>query len=857
VKFADLSLNQPTSWSWDFGDGGLSTEQHPTYTYTTPGTYTVTLTVQNEAGIDTASKAQFITAHNPVPEPKAAFNAHPKSGDAPLTVSFTDRSTGQPDRWLWEFGDGQSSTEQNAVYTYHSPGTYQVLLTIWNSRGSSKAADTITVTKALERPIASFVGVPTSGKAPLTVMFTDTSTGGAPDTWQWDFGDGSTSSVQNPSYTYTKDGEYTVRLTVSNAAGSSEAIKEFYILVSPAGHAPIAQFRAAPTTGTAPLHVAFTDLSTGNPTSWSWTFGDGATSTERHPEHVYTAPGTYTITLTARNEFGESTAQRENYITVHPDLPDLKASFMGEPTSGMAALTVKFTDLSVGGPKTWLWNFGDGDTSTEQNPVHVYRDPGTYTVYLTVTRDGAQDVIAKYNYITVSKKPEIEVDFSAYPTSGDIPLCVQFTDLSRGDVTTWEWDFGDGVSSMERNPSHTYLEVGEYTVCLTASNAYESKVKCMPNFVHVTGSKLPAEFYGTVTIGDELAPVGTKILARGPGVETEVEGNPVTLTTPGCFGTIFPLTVYGSIQNGDPVTFWVKTPDMADYVEAEVWDVYSGNQWQKSYPFYGGTRTRIDLRVGGDPIAPMPLLPHEFYGEVTYNGQPLPQGSMVLVKGQNVLEGRPGNPFPITSSGFYGMSGETKLVAQGDLVAGDELTFWVVLPGTSIPIAAQCRDVDANSGWYDSYKYTEGGLTRLDLKAGTDSPPVPTVPMTVSGRVIVDEKPGVVGSLVSATGMGVQTGISGNPVTVLTPALYGTPEKLKVQGDIAEGTPIFFSVFDSTTGLVYEAKCRVSFCALDVGAQCAEYDGEWLDSYPFHAGDDVVLDLKAYSYIPMSVVEAE
>jgi hypothetical protein len=174
-----------------------------------------------------------------------------------------------------------------------------------------------------------------------------------------------------------------------------------------------------------------------------------------------------------------------------------------------------------------------------------------------------------------------------------------------------------------------------------------------------------------------------------------------------------------------------------------------------------------------------------------------------------------------------------------------------------VPIAAQCLDVDANSGWYDSYRYMEGGLTRLNLKAGSDIPPVPTVPMTVSGRVIVDEKPAVVGSLVSAIGTGVQTGISGNPVTVVVSAQYGTPDRLRVQGNIAEGTPISFTVFDSTTGLVYDAMCRVSLCPLEVDAQCADNYGEWMDSYPFHAGDDVVLDLKAYSFIPMAAMEAE
>ena len=858
VKFADLSRNGPTSWSWDFGDGGTSTQQHPTYTYTAPGTYTVMLTVQNEAGIDTAMKQQFVMVEPGVIAPIADFNANPRIGKVPLGVTFTDLSRNGPTSWSWDFGDGSTSTQQHPTYTYTAPGTYTVMLTVQNKAGIDTAMKQqfVTVEPGVLAPIADFNANPRSGIAPLTVKFADLSRN-APTSWSWDFGDGGTSSQQHPTYTYTAPGTYSVMLTVQNQAGIDTAMKQQFVTVNKAGHAPTAQFRAAPTTGTAPLHVAFTDLSTGDPISWSWTFGDGATSVERHPEHVYTAPGTYTITLTARNEFGESVAQRENYITVRPDLPDLKASFIGEPTTGMAPLTVRFTDLSVGQPKAWQWNFGDGATSTEQNPVHTYREPGSYTVYLTVTRDDARDVTAKFNYIIVNKKPEIQVDFSAYPTSGDVPLCVQFTDLSTGDITTWEWSFGDGVTSRDRNPSHTYLEAGEYTVCLTASNAHESKQQCKPNFVHVTGSKLPAEFYGTVTIGDELAPVGTLILARGPGVVTDVEGNPVTLTTPGCFGTIFPLTVYGSIQNGDPVTFWVKTPDMIDYVEAEVWDVYGGNQWQKSYPFYGGTRTRIDLRVGGNPIPPRPPLPHEFYGEVTYNGQPLPQGSMVLVKGQNVLEGRPGNPLPVTSTGFYGMSGESKLIAQGDLETGDELTFWIVLPGTAVPISAQCRNVDANSGWYDSYRYMEGGLTRLDLKAGSDIPPVPTIPMKVSGRVIVDEKPAVAGSLVSAIGKGVQTGISGNPVTVVGSAQYGTPERLRVQGNIAEGTPISFTVFDSTSGLVYDAMCRVSLCPLEVDAQCAENYGEWMASYPFRAGDDVVLDLKAYSFIPMAAEDSE
>nr|WP_276573348.1 PKD domain-containing protein [Methanosarcina sp. DH1] len=159
---------------------------------------------------------------------------------------------------------------------------------------------------------AAFSASPTTGKAPLTVTFTDKSIG-SPTSWKWTFGDGTTSTKQNPTHKYSKVGKYTVSLTVKNAAGSNTVTKKDYIKVVTK---PVASFSASPTTGKAPLNVAFTDKSTGIPTKWKWSFGDGKTSTQQNPKHQYLQEGKYKITLTVSNAAGSSTVTKTNYIKV-------------------------------------------------------------------------------------------------------------------------------------------------------------------------------------------------------------------------------------------------------------------------------------------------------------------------------------------------------------------------------------------------------------------------------------------------------------------------------------------------------------------------------------------------------------
>ena len=841
VAFTDASLNSPTAWKWTFGDGGTSVEQNPVYTYNNVGIFDVTLNCSNSAGSDQITKPEFIHAQPCVITPVAKFIGEPRTGTAPLKVTFTDLSENNPDSWEWNFGDNQISSEKNPVHVYEKAGKYTVSLTVKNSAGSDTLVEQnyIIVNEPVLPPTADFSGAPREGKAPLTVTFLDLSKNN-PKQWYWKFGDNTTSEERNPVHTYTVEGTYTVELTVSNEGGADTKIAPEYITVTAPGFPPDAQFRGFPTSGTVPLSVSFTDLSTGDPNKWEWEFGDGSVSNEKHPEHTYNAPGEYTVTLTVENPFGMSTELREKYIRVFEKPVPLKASFMGEPTSGKEPLTVQFTDLSTGNPETWMWNFGDEGTSTEKNPSHVYTKAGTYTVFLTVTRGEDRSSEIRYQYITVlpAGKPPVP-DFVASPTTGYVPLDVQFTDLSTDKPTAWRWDFGDGQSSSEQNPVHRYLTPGSYTVCLEASNEFGSAATCKENLIKATEAPLaPAEFFGHVTVDGSPGCIGTIIEARGSGIDTGIFGNPVTTTIEGAYGTPDPLTVKGSIKNGDTITFWIKAPGAKDFVQAECYDVYAGKEWEKSYPFKGGSKTRLDLRVGEAPIPPMPVLPHEFYGEVTSNGMPMPVGSMILVKGENVVEGHRGNPLAVTSPGVYGFNELNKLVAQGDLKAGQPLTFWVIPSGSGEAIMAEVRDVDASGEWASSYPYIEGGLTRLDIRIEGGTPPVPVVPMTISGVATVDGKPLTLGSMITADGKNVRIGINGNPVSVGTEGRFGDDVKLTIQGDIQTGSPITFLMYDAACGNQYVAEVKDS------------QTGVWVPSIPFKPGATMELEIRSSSIIP-------
>ncbi len=339
------------------------------------------------------------------PVPIANFTATPTSGTAPLTVQFTDSSTNNPTSWWWDFGDERVTILQNPSHTYQKPGTYTVSLWAKNDAGNDQIIESNLITvsgSSSSVPVANFSATPTSGTAPLTVQFTDSSTNN-PTSWWWEFGNGWKSTQQNPSFTYQKPGTYTVNMWARNASGNHKIIKSNFITVtSSSGGVPVANFSATPTSGTAPLTVQFTDTSTNNPTSWWWDFGDERVTILQNPSHTYQKPGTYTVSLWAKNAAGNNQIIKSNFITVTGSSSSVPvANFSATPTSGTAPLTVQFTDTSTNNPTSWFWEFGDGWKSTRQNTSHTYQKPGTYTINMWARNASGNDQIIKSDFITV------------------------------------------------------------------------------------------------------------------------------------------------------------------------------------------------------------------------------------------------------------------------------------------------------------------------------------------------------------------------------------------------------------------------------------------------------------------------
>ncbi|NYT07949.1 MAG: PKD domain-containing protein [Methanomicrobiales archaeon] len=219
------------------------------------------------------------------------------------------------------------------------------------------------------------------------------------------------------------------------------------------------------------------------------------------------------------------------------------AAFQGEPRSGDVPLTVRFTDLSTGSPSSWIWNFGDGGTSSERNPVHEYGMPGIYSVTLTVTNEYGTSSKTEPAYIAAGMLPAAQ--FIGSPREGQAPLMVQFSDLSTGSPDRWAWNFGDATGSVEKNPAHLYLEPGEYSVALTVSNNYGANTRIQTSFVRVIAIERNEIFLSGSTYGSLLPGAYLQFVVTGPGAWIKIAGSEYRFSE-GDFVQLFP----GDVSRG-------------------------------------------------------------------------------------------------------------------------------------------------------------------------------------------------------------------------------------------------------------------------------------------------------------------
>ncbi|RMG71364.1 MAG: PKD domain-containing protein, partial [Chloroflexi bacterium] len=297
-----------------------------------------------------------------IPRPIAAFALSPASGNAPLNVQFTNQSSGQIDTYTWNFGDGTTSNEQSPAHTFTNPGTYNVSLEVTGPGGTSSVSRRIVVNSA-NPPIAAFTQDKVSGPAPLTVQFANQSTGGQITSYNWNFGDGSTSSEESPSHQFTNVGTYNVILTVSGPGGSDTVTRQITV-----GNPILASISAVPRSNDSlTLDVsAIVSGGSGTYSSYSWDFGDGQQllgQSSPATSVTYAAAGTYTITLTVRDTEGNEKTVTQP-VTVLPPAPPLAADFsISQATPDDPTVTLVGSATNGSGNYTYAWDFGDGQTS--------------------------------------------------------------------------------------------------------------------------------------------------------------------------------------------------------------------------------------------------------------------------------------------------------------------------------------------------------------------------------------------------------------------------------------------------------------------------------------------------------------
>jgi PKD repeat protein len=458
----------------------------------------------------------------------ASFTGSPTNGVAPLTVAFTETSTGTITNRHWSFGDGSVADTTLPVMDHtYAAGTYTVSLTVFGLVGTNTLTRTnyIVVTNP-PPPVASFIAYGTSGAAPLGLWFYDNSTGNITN-WFWSFGDGGTTNTTTRDYyrfyTYNTAGTYTVSLTVSGYGGSNTLTRTNYVVVTNPPP-PVASFTGSPTNGTAPLAVTFTDSSTGDITNWFWNFGDGATSntTATTMTHTYAA-GTYNVSLTVSGLGGANTLTLLNYITaltpgsisVNPasyNFGTLATGTTAQTTfvvTNSGGTTVSGGAASISSPYSVVSGtpfsvpaFGSTNVVVQFAPVAA--GGFTNSVIFTSTNGGNS------TNATIGAGAIVPAaSFSGTPTNGAVPLTVTFTDTSTGTITNRNWSFGDGATSNTTLTSvqHIYNVAGTNTVRLIASGPLGVSTNSEANYIIATNP--PAQLvvgptswlYGSITIG--------------------------------------------------------------------------------------------------------------------------------------------------------------------------------------------------------------------------------------------------------------------------------------------------------------------------------------------------------------------
>jgi gliding motility-associated-like protein len=562
VHFTDQSTNKPVFWSWDFGNGQVSSIQNPSVTYASPGSYNVRLIARNASGASVAEKDAYITVY---PYPNPQFTSNLNVACTPANVQFQDESSpgqGSITSWAWTFGDGSTSTQQNPAHTYSQTGYFDITLTVTNSGGCSNKATISRDVRVINgiQPNFVFNQSSTSCSAPFAGQLLNQSAGPGNLTYNWTIGNGATPSSSadtSPIVTFPNSGQYNVNLTVASNLGCVATLQQTLNLAN--GTATI----NGPTTVCANTPVTFSDGNNPAPPYIAWTFSNGSTSNSSSATTTFPAIGSYTVKLL--NKYAacaDSTTETIN--SIGPPVPNFTAT----PTGACKPpLTVQFTDASTSNPPGnvtgWSWDFGDGQTSTAQNPQHTYTTAGTFNVTLTAMGPGGcSNSVTKNAFVSI-QAPTVTVAgtlgacIASTPTFSEIQPVANVNAPDGVQGYLWSAPGSNEKSSTLAAPSFTYPTTGSYSVSVTVTTnggctatGSATVVIGTPLVPQFTTSPNPPTVCGNtpITFTSNTTPIPqTWTWTFGDHTNYQVNGSPTATYQYGYFGPhVVTLTVYNS-----------------------------------------------------------------------------------------------------------------------------------------------------------------------------------------------------------------------------------------------------------------------------------------------------------------------
>lgn len=461
VSFANQSEGQYLSFSWDLDVATSEDETPPVVNYQQGDdnvVYTVVLTATNYCGTSTTEETVTV-----FPQPVASFGTDYDAFCSPWPIQVNNTSVGNPDTFLWNFGNGQSSVlEQPGGTTYFTdeePTEYTITLSLANECGTDDFSYTVTV---LPNTVMAFFNTNlTSGCQPLTVEFTDFSTGG--NVVSYDFGDGNVSNLLNPTHTFTQPGEFTIAQFVNNGCSFDTTYAMVEVFAS-----PLPAFTAEVAGACAGDPVQFTNLTQGV-NNVAWNFGDGITSNVTNPVHTFSSGGTYNVSIEVTTAGFQCPGTLTQPFTVYA-VPN--TSFAVQDQVGCSPFSVTFNNTTTGG-NFYEWDFGNGEIGNTANVMQTFtNDTGLPVVYtVSLTASNLQLCSSEYSFdIIVSPSPVAAFDMSEN-MGCTFPVSLQLLNNSQF-ANGYNWDFGALGNSTSLNPVISLDAPGNYPITLTASNSF-------------------------------------------------------------------------------------------------------------------------------------------------------------------------------------------------------------------------------------------------------------------------------------------------------------------------------------------------------------------------------------------------